>query len=136
MTDDCIFCKIIAGKIPSAKVYENDRVLAFLDIMPINPGHTLVIPKHHSENIYSAPEEDLEECIKAVKIVAKAVKKGVDADGVIVSQSNEKAAGQVIGHIHFHIIPRFNNDGLKNFPPGKYKEGQIENIKEKIIKSF
>lgn len=134
--NDCLFCKIIKGELPSSKVYENDKILAFLDISPVNKGHTLVIPKEHYENIYDIPEEILKEVIAAVKKISIAVKKGVNADGISIGQSNESSAGQVVHHIHFHIMPRFSDDGLKLWPQHSYEEGEIDKIKEKIVSSF
>ena len=132
MADDCIFCRIVKGEIPSAKVYEDDNVYAFLDIAPVNKGHTLVVPKKHSRDLFEMDDRDACKVMEAIKKIAPAVKEGVKADGIIVSQSNGKAAGQVIMHAHFHIIPRFENDGLKLFPQGKYEEGQIEEVAEEI----
>ena len=107
---DCLFCKIIKGEIPSSKVYEDERVFAFLDIGPINKGHTLVIPKKHVTNIFDIETEDLDALSEAVRKIAPAVKKALDADGVNIMSSNGEAAGQVIMHSHIHIIPRFKGD--------------------------
>jgi len=133
--NDCIFCKIIKGEIPSAKVYEDDKVYAFLDIMPVNPGHTLVIPKKHSENIFDTDDGDLKAIAVALKKVSIAVKKGVKADGINIGQGNGRAAGQAVFHLHFHIMPRFENDGLEMFPQKKYREGEMQQVAGKI-KSF
>ena len=129
---DCIFCKIVAGKIPAAKVYEDKNVLAFLDIEPVNNGHTLVIPKKHYETILDIPEDLLQKVIVAVKKVARAVKQGVNADGINIGQSNFRAGGQEVFHIHFHIMPRFEDDGLKHWPGKKYEEEEMEKIAERI----
>ncbi len=131
---DCIFCKILKGEVPSAKVYENDKVFAFLDIGPVHKGHTLVIPKEHFETILDIPEDLLKEVIAVLKKVSKAVKQGVNADGISVAQSNYKAGGQVVPHLHFHIMPRFENDGLKFWPQSKYEEGEMDKFREKIVK--
>ena len=130
--NDCIFCKIVKGEIPSNKVYEDEKVLAFLDIGPVNKGHALVIPKEHYVNIYDIPENLLKNVIAAVKKVSKAVKKGVNADGINLNMSNDPSAGQVVMHSHIHIIPRFKDDGLKHWPQSKYKEGEAEEVKKKI----
>lgn len=132
--EDCIFCKILKGEIPSSKIYENDKVLAFLDIMPVHKGHTLVIPKEHYETILDIPEDLLKESIVVLKKVSKAVKQGVEADGISIGQSNFKAANQAVPHLHFHIMPRFDNDGLKFWPQGKYEEGEMDAFREKIAK--
>ena len=133
---DCIFCKIIKGEIPCTKVYEDDNVLAFLDIGPVNKGHTLVIPKEHHETILDMPEELLCAVASAVKKVSKAIAHGTGCDGFNVLQSNYKASGQLVPHYHAHIIPRLESDGLKHWPQGKYDEGEADEIAEKIRKSL
>ena len=134
MTKDCIFCKIIKGEIPCSKIYEDDKVFAFLDIMPVNPGHTLIVPKKHSENIFDIPEDDLKAVASVMKKVSVAVKKGTGCDGISIAQSNGEAAGQVVPHVHFHVMPRLKGDGLKLWPQRKYKDGELEETKKKIIK--
>lgn len=128
----CIFCKIAAGEIPSYKVYEDDDVLAFLDIAPVNPGHALVIPKKHYANLEEIPEEELVKIIKVVKKVGKSVKEKLDAQGYNVFVNNDPAAGQIIPHLHFHIIPRKEGDGLGLWPQGKYAEGEADEIAGKF----
>jgi len=109
--DDCLFCKIVAGEIPCTTVYEDERVLAFMDIGPIVKGHVLVIPKAHYDPLTDAPAEVLAQCMAVVKKVAAMQMKGLQADGVNIHQANGAAAGQVVPHIHFHVIPRFKDDG-------------------------
>ncbi|MDL1971073.1 MAG: HIT family protein [Candidatus Desulfofervidaceae bacterium] len=109
---DCIFCKIVQGEIPATKVYEDSQVLAFMDINPLNKGHTLVIPKRHAETIWEISPEDLTSVIQVAQKVALAIEKGLNPDGLTVVQLNKKAAGQVVPHLHIHLIPRFENDGL------------------------
>jgi histidine triad (HIT) family protein len=111
MKDGCVFCKIVAGKIPSTKVYENDEVLAFVDIGPIVKGHILVIPKEHFDPLTALPPALLARVAEAVQRIAKAQFSALKADGVNVFQANGAAAGQVVPHVHFHVIPRFNDDG-------------------------
>ena len=108
-----IFAKIIKGEIPAHKVYEDDKTLAFMDIMPRTEGHTLVIPKAASRNMLDIDEDDLCALMKTVRKVARAVKKAYGADGVLIQQFNEPAAGQVIFHTHVHILPRFEGVPLK-----------------------
>ena len=132
--EDCLFCKIVKGELPSSKIYEDKETLAFLDLFPVNKGHSLVISKEHYENIFDVPEESLSKISSVVKKVAGAVKKGVNADGISIAQSNGKPAGQVIFHIHFHIIPRFKEDGLKLWPQGKYNENEMEEYTDNIMK--
>lgn len=134
--NECIFCKIVSGEIPSNKVYEDEHTLAFLDIRPTNHGHALVIPKDHFENIYTIPDETMVRLSLTVKNVALAVKQGVEAEGVNVVMNNEAPAGQIIFHAHFHIIPRFKNDGFKPWPQKEYLEGEASTVAERIKESF
>jgi histidine triad (HIT) family protein len=129
---DCIFCKIIAGEIPSYKIYEDEKALAFLDINPVHPGHTLVIPKKHYANLEEIYNEELCDLIKAVKIIGKGMKDGLQAEGYNIQVNNDPVAGQIIPHLHFHIIPRIQNDGLHLWPQGKYEEGEADKVLEKI----
>ncbi|MEK7203447.1 MAG: HIT family protein [Patescibacteria group bacterium] len=133
---DCIFCKIISGNIPSYKVYEDENVLAFLDINPVNAGHTLVIPKKHFASIENISQEDLSEVIKIVKKIGKAIKRGLKVQGYNVMMNNGFVAGQIVPHIHFHLVPRIVNDGLKLWPQGKYGEGKANVILKKIKSAF
>ena len=110
MSQDCIFCKIIAGELPATKIYEDEDTLAFMDIRPVVKGHTLVIPKEHYDPITGTPPEVLQKLITIVQKVAEAQYAGLNADGVNVSQANGAVAGQEVPHIHFHVIPRFNDD--------------------------
>jgi histidine triad (HIT) family protein len=115
-----IFAKIIRGELPCHKVYENDKVLAFLDIMPRAPGHTLVLPKAPCRNILDIDPDDLTAVALAAQKVAKAAVKVFNADGVTVQQFNEGAGGQVVFHLHLHIIPRKAGVAMK--PPASEKE--------------
>jgi len=108
---DCVFCKIRDGQIPSFKVYEDSRTLAFMDINPLNPGHCLVITKNHAATIFDVEVLDLQAAIAATKKLAMALKGAVQADGINILQANGAAAFQSVPHFHFHVIPRFNNDG-------------------------
>ena len=129
---NCIFCKIIAGEIPSYKVYEDGRVLAFLDINPVNPGHTLVVPKKHVANIEETDEETLCQVMKIVKKVGQSLKKNLGAPGYNVLENNDPVAGQVVPHLHFHVTPRLENDGLDLWPQKQYKENEAEEVLNKI----
>jgi len=124
----CVFCQIVKGEIPSEKIYEDDRIFAFLDINPINKGHTLVIPKEHYKDLSSTPDYILQELAIATARLAQAVKKGVGADAFNLRLSNGRIAGQVVPHVHFHIIPRFKDDSLKDWPRKEYKEGEMEEV--------
>ena len=108
-----IFAKILRGELPCHKVYETDKALAFMDIMPRGDGHVLVIPKTEARNILDVAPDDLADLARAVQVVARAVKEALDADGVTIQQFNESAGGQVVFHIHVHVIPRFEGVPLK-----------------------
>ncbi len=130
---DCIFCKIVEGTLPSAKIHEDAHVIAFLDINPVHPGHTLVVPKRHSVNLFDMPESDITHVFQAAKKVAQAVREATNAGGINVNMNNDKAAGQVVFHSHIHVVPRFENDGLKLWPGRKYGEGQQGEIQKRIV---
>lgn len=129
---DCIFCKIIAGEIPSFKVYEDEDSLAFLDIAPVNPGHTLIVPKKHYVNMEEIPKDQLCQLAAAIKKVGKAVKDGLGAEGYNVTENNDPISGRIVPHLHFHVIPRRQGDGLRLWPQGKYGEGEAEEVVKKI----
>lgn len=110
---DCIFCKIVAGEIPASKVYENDQVLAFLDITQVTKGHTLVIPKKHFRNVLDMDAEVAGQVFAAVPAIARQLKEKLGASGLNIVNNNEEAAGQTVFHTHIHLLPRFDqNDGL------------------------
>ena len=111
--DSNIFAKILRGEVPSERVYETEEVLAFMDIMPRGNGHTLVIPKAKSRNILDADPETLGSLFRGVQVVARGVREAFDADGVTIQQFNESAGGQVVFHLHVHVIPRFEGVPLK-----------------------
>lgn len=110
---DCIFCKIVAGEIPAHKVYEDDSVLVFLDIHPINPGHTLVIPKEHHNDLLDTPPELLAKLIQVIATIAPAAMSAVGAAAFNLGVNNGREAGQIVFHTHFHIMPRLASDGHK-----------------------
>ena len=118
--DQNIFAKILRGEIPSFKVYETDRTFAFLDIMPRSPGHTLVIPKAPARGIFDIAEDDLAEVVKSAKRIAIAAKKAFAADGIIIQQFSEPASGQVVFHLHMHVMPV--REGVALLPPQTRKE--------------
>lgn len=108
-----VFAKILRGEIPAFKVYEDDRTLAFMDVMPQSDGHTLVIPKANARNFFDVEPDVLADLIKVTQRVAKAVKKAFNPDGIRIIQFNEPAAGQTVFHIHFHIVPCYSGKELK-----------------------
>lgn len=130
---ECIFCKIIEGKLPSQKVYEDSYCVAFLDIAPVNKGHTLVVPKEHAELLDQLSDSSARSLAIALKKLVPAVRAGSRADGINIVQSNGRAAGQLVPHTHFHIIPRYANDGLRHWPQGSYASpDEAAQIAEKI----
>lgn len=128
----CVFCKIIAGEIPSYKVYEDENFLAFLDIKPINLGHTLVIPKNHYANLSEIPENELRSLILRVKKIAGLLSKKLNFTDYTISENNGPLSGQSVAHIHFHIIPRFEGDNLSSWSHKDYETGEAEEIIKKI----
>lgn len=133
---ECLFCGIIAGKIPTNKVFENEDALALLDINPRNPGHTLVVPKKHYETLMDMPEKEAGKYFEAVKKVTNMVQNAMQAHGISLGQSNGKVAGQVVPHVHFHIIPRFATEGPRSIeeaiPPKRLDEESMKKIAETI----
>lgn len=129
---DCAFCKIIAGEIPCYKVYEDDNFLAFLDIYPVNPGHVLVIPKEHHDNVFTLPDELASNYFIIVKKISKIVKDVMNADGININMNNLPAAGQVVFHSHIHVIPRFNGDGLNHWGSKDINKDEMSLIADKM----
>jgi histidine triad (HIT) family protein len=110
---DCIFCKIVSGEIPSHKIDEDDKTLAFMDINPWTRGHALVIPKEHSRNIYDANPDDLAATHVTAQRLAKRALDVLGAEGINILQSSEPVAMQTVFHLHVHVIPRYSDDGLR-----------------------
>ncbi len=109
---NCIFCAIAAKRAPAALIYENEHALAFLDIHPIVEGHTLIIPRTHSRNLFDFDDASGQAVMRAARVVARAVRVAFNADGMNLFQSSERAAGQDVFHFHFHLVPRTVGDGL------------------------
>lgn len=123
MDQECVFCKIVKGDLPSCKIYEDDDVLAFMDIGPVIKGHSLVIPKAHHNLVADAPPDLLCKVVAVVQRVVRAQMAALDADGVNIHQANGRAAGQVVPHLHFHVIPRFLSDEHSwNWKTRKYSD--------------
>lgn len=118
--DDCIFCLIKDGKLPCSKVYESEEMLAFLDLNPCKKGHTLIIPKKHCQDIFGVDTALGAEVLTAMQKIGNALKEATGCTGVNVVQNNGRDAGQMVDHLHWHLIPRFANDGLHLWPQGKY----------------
>jgi histidine triad (HIT) family protein len=128
----CIFCKIVAGELPSYRVYEDEKTLAFLNIYPSGVGHTIVIPKAHYANLEEISELDLTALILATKKVGLILKNKLEVLGYNIASNNDPVAGQEIPHIHFHLIPRYQGDGLGNWPKIEYAPGEIDEIFKKL----
>ena len=131
---DCIFCRIIGGEIPSSKVYEDDKVYAFMDINPLNDGHLLIIPKTHAATIDEIGTEDFRAVMSATHKLAGAVKKALNPEGINIMQLNGKAANQVVPHLHVHIVPRWSGDGLTicNWEPAPGDMKRVNHVCEEI----
>ena len=137
MKEDCIFCEIADKKADATIVYEDPHTLAFLDIHPLNPGHTLVIPKRHYSNMLEMPSEEAGRVFASVHKVMKGVQKASGADGISVGQSNGRAASQEVFHMHVHIIPRFNHEMMSGFPNRKQTHrAELDEIGRKIKKAI
>lgn len=130
---DCIFCKIVAGQIPATKVYEDSEFVAFLDIAPVNPGHTLVIPKAHYDRFDTMPPEEAAKLFACVRKLAPGIVKGVGADSYNLGVNSGPAAGQVVFHTHVHVVPRLPKDGYRLWAGAPYQsEAAREQVAQKI----
>jgi histidine triad (HIT) family protein len=128
----CIFCKIIAGEIPAHRVYEDEKTLAFLDIMPVHPGHILVVPKHHAANLEEIEEGDLIAVSLTMKKMGRLLKEKLGYEGYNACTNNDPVANQEIPHLHFHLIPRIKDDGLGTWLQKPYNEGEAEEVLSKL----
>ena len=128
--EECIFCKIVKGDIPCARIYEDDKVLSFADINPINPGHALIIPKNHAENIWEITADDLTAIHRTSLKIARAMKTVLKAEGIAVLQLNGKAVNQVVMHYHLHLIPRRADDPKLTMTEWKLVPGDMQKIAE------
>ena len=127
-----IFAKILRGEIPSTKVFEDDKTLAFMDVMPQTDGHTLVIPKENAENIFELSPEGAANLVQVTQKIAGAVKSAMNADGITLMQFNGAAAGQTVPHIHFHILPRWEGVPLRRHSGEMEKPEKLASFAEKI----
>jgi histidine triad (HIT) family protein len=134
MSETTIFEKIIAGDIPAHKIYEDENTFAFLDAEPINPGHTLVVPKKPHKNMYESPANEFGSLMQVVHRLAPKIKQAVSADGINIGINNDSAAGQEVMHLHVHIMPRFADDGFQHWHGKKdYHDGNSgQKIADKI----
>ncbi len=122
---DCIFCRIVAGEIPCAKVYESKNIIAFLDIAPVRHGHALVLPKGHYPTLWQLPDELGCDLLAALKLVGRGVMEATGADGMNVGMNNHAAAGQLVPHAHAHLIPRKEGDGLSLWDQAPYEDNSV-----------
>ena len=131
--DDCIFCKIGKGEIPSATIYENSDFRVFLDVAPANRGHALIIPKDHADNIFQLDGETAGKLFSLATVVARAIKEETGCEGMNIVQNNGEAAGQTVQHFHMHLIPRYVNDGQKIlWTPGESAPEELEEVRRTI----
>jgi histidine triad (HIT) family protein len=134
---DCVFCKIRDGQIPSTRVYEDDRTIAFMDINPLNEGHTLVITRAHAATLFEADEADLRAAIATAKRVAVAIRTALHPDGLNLLQANGAAAFQSVAHFHIHLLPRFTGDGKGfDWPMVAGDRGRIQATADKIRRAL
>lgn len=133
--DECIFCRIVSGEIPSDGVYETGNVLAFLDIAPVQSGHVVLIPKLHYATLLDLPLVLGEELLRAQKRIAASLMNALGADGVNIGMNINEAAGQLVYHAHFHLIPRYTGDNLDLWKQGKYESSEaMAKVADKIRK--
>jgi histidine triad (HIT) family protein len=133
----CIFCKIARGEIPSYKVYEDNEILAFLDINPASRGHTLVVVKEHVDDVTKCPRHLLDRAFEVAQMIAQAMVSQLGADGVNILTNAGEVAGQSVPHFHIHVIPRYLNDGLKlAFPPKQLENKEMEDLKDILNKAL
>ncbi len=132
--ENCIFCKIANGEIPSKTVYEDEHFRAILDLGPAAKGHTLILPKNHYKNIFELPEETAAEAFKLAKKLGTQLVEKLHSDGLNVVQNNGETAGQTVFHFHMHLIPRYEDDHQKiNWEATKPSQEELEEIKQQII---
>jgi len=133
--ENCVFCKIVEGKIPSAKVYEDSQTIAFLDINPANKGHCLAVPKKHSSDMIHTDDTVLQSLLPVAKKVAAALVAATGCSGYNLHMANGKDAGQEVFHLHIHIVPRFAGDGIEfQYEIKNYAETEMKEYQEKIRK--
>lgn len=131
--EDCIFCKIANGEIPSKTVYENEDFRVILDLGPATRGHALILPKEHAANLYELPDEMAAKVMVLAKKMASVMKEKLQFDGLNLVQNNGEAAGQTVSHFHLHLIPRYANDGQKiNWVPGEPTQEELEAVRKEI----
>lgn len=132
--DDCIFCKLAGGEIPTESLYEDDKIKVIFDASPASKGHVLIIPKEHFRNIYDLDEETAGHIFKVATKIARAMEKTLGHDGLNVVQNNGEAAGQTVYHFHMHLIPRYKGDTVNvSWTPGQIDSEEIAELKKTIL---
>lgn len=133
--NNCIFCKIANGEIPSKTVYEDDNFRVFLDLGPAAKGHALIVPKDHYANLYELPGDTAADVMRLAKRMALQIKDKLQCDGLNLVQNNGESAGQTVHHFHMHVIPRYEGDGQKiGWKPGEPTQEELEEIRSRIVK--
>jgi len=130
--NDCIFCRIVRKEIPATVVHENERAVIFLDIKPTNPGHLLIVPKKHFADYASTDEDALRDMAVAAKRMGRALMEALGAPGFNIAVNNGRAANQLVDHVHMHVIPRFEGDGLEPWHGKPYAEGEMQAVADKL----
>lgn len=131
--DDCIFCRIACGEIPSKTLYEDEQFRVILDLGPATKGHALILPKDHAANLYELPEETAAAVMKLAKKMALKMRDKLHCDGLNLVQNNGETAGQTVPHFHLHLIPRYKGDGQNiNWVPGKPSQEELEAVRKEI----
>lgn len=128
----CIFCKIIAKEVPAEVVYENGKTIAFLDIKPVNPGHVLVVPKEHYPDFASTPPEQLGDIVAVAQKIARAAMTALGVNGFNIGINNGRVAGQLVDHMHLHVMPRDEGDGHEHWHGKPYAEGEMAEVGQKL----
>lgn len=135
--DNCIFCKIANGEIPSRTLYEDESFRVILDLGPATKGHALILPKEHYADLFALPQETAADAMKLAKRIAGAQKDALKADGLNLVQNNGAAAGQTVGHFHIHLIPRYEGDGQSiGWKPGNPEDEDLDAVRETIVEGL
>ncbi len=129
---DCLFCKIVRKEIPAEIVFEDDGVIVFIDIKPVNHGHLLVVPKEHSDDFSSASDEAVQAVALTARHMGKALMEALGAPAFNLGVNNGRAAGQLVDHLHLHVIPRFEGDGHAHWHGTPYAEGEMAEVAQKL----
>ena len=130
--DGCIFCKIVRGEAPAHKVYEDERVLVFMDLFPVTDGHTLIVTKEHFENLFEATEESLQAVVTSSRRVAHAIQAALEPEGLMVFQLNGRAAGQAVFHYHMHLMPRNEGEPLALHTRQQGDPARLREVSERL----